>query len=96
MAKKEENKPLHLNIVPKRHPDSKRVFSNFVRVAKASEFELSLQFCDIKPAENDEEQEKVLKEKRVEVTIDCEIVLPTEVAQGLIEAIQSQIKKIKP
>lgn len=83
-----------VKITPFRKENSVRIYSNYVRVV-SNPFEITLQFADIKPGVNDEEQDRLKKEKSVRATIDTEIILPIEIAKKFLEILQKQLSLIK-
>ncbi|GEM_PF-4763065 len=87
--KKEDN----IKVVSFRKDNSIRIYSNYIRVVSNAS-EITLQFCDIKPGANDEEQERILKEKNVKVEINTEVVIPVNVAQSLLKILQQQLSLV--
>jgi len=95
-AKKVANKKANkapFEIVPSKEIQSKRLFSNFVRVSH-SVHEFTLTFCDIPPMTADE-REKFLKSKKREVAIQAEIIIPPTLVESLIGAITANLKTYK-
>lgn len=83
-----------VQITPFRKEEKARTYSNYVRVT-ANPSEVTLQFADVKPGSNDEEQAKLKREKRVTVPIEVEIVLPVDIAIALVQILQQQLSLIK-
>lgn len=89
-AKKEQ--PIEVKIKAIRPHDLKRTYSNYIEVS-ANPVDVSLKFCDVKSPANQEEKEKVIKEKKVQVTIIEEIVIPRGIAESLLKALKEQLNK---
>jgi hypothetical protein len=88
---KNKQKDTKLEVVPYRFEGQDRIYSNYVRVMRMREGEISLQFCDVQPPPSDEELEQVKKTGKVVVPIAAEVVLPVDVAEGFLKALASQL-----
>lgn len=90
----EDKKPIPLKIVPFRRDNTSRTFANYVRIVSTPS-EITLQFVDVKPPENDDRREEIKKKREIKMPIVAEIALPTNVAKGLLEILEKQLSKIK-
>lgn len=82
-----------VKIITIRPLNQKRDYSNYVEIS-SNPREVSLKFCDIKPP-NSEELEEITKNKRIQTEVNTEVVLPLDVADGLLNALKTQIETIK-
>lgn len=88
MIKKAEQK---IKIKPKAVEFSKRVYSNYVQISK-NPLEVSMKFCDVAPL-LPEDMEVQLKVGEVSAPIVAEIVLPRPVADELLRALETVLRK---
>lgn len=82
-----------LKIVAVRPENLQRTFSNYAEVT-SNPSEVSIRFCDVKPPVKEDISE-ALKTGKVKATVISEIVLPFLVGDALLDALKSQIEKIK-
>ncbi len=80
-----------IEMVPYRFEGQERIYSNYVRVVRMREDEVSVQFCDVQPPASDGEMDEVKESSELDVPISCEVVLPVDVAQGFLKALASQL-----
>ena len=90
----EDKKSVPVKITTHRKDGGTRTYANYVRVS-ASPFDVTLQFADVKPGANDEEQEKLKRDRKAEALIDVEIVLPVDVAKSFAEILKKQLDIVK-
>lgn len=89
----DEFKPEDIKINTYRPLNQKREYSNYVELT-SNPREVSLKFCDIKPPSS-EELEEITKSKKIQIEVNSEVVLPLDVAEGLVNALKTQIDTIK-
>ena len=89
----DKTQEIKVKVVPYRKENTSRVYSNYVRVV-SSPREITLQFCDVKPPENDDYAEKLKKNPVMKSPIEVEITLPIEVAQALKSVLKGQLEKV--
>lgn len=82
-----------LKIIVYRPEGSQRIYSNYVEVS-SNPVDVSLKFCDLKPATK-EEFDKAKREGKISLPVITEIILPLPVAKALVEVLQKQIEKTK-
>ncbi len=92
MTKQDKQKKLTIKAI--RIAGNKRIFSNYVEVNK-SPWDVSLKFADVKPPANKEEMLSTIENGVIEIPIDAEIVMPSEIAQSLLEALKIQLENRK-
>jgi hypothetical protein len=88
MSKSKKQVPL--KIIAKRKENQRRIYSNYVEIT-ATNLDVSIKFCDVKPPSNDQEANMVNKEERIEATVEAEIVLPKDIAKAFLSALNSQL-----
>ena len=71
---------------------SPRVYSNYVQVS-VSPIDCTLTFCDVVGPQNEEEALKVQKTGTLPAPVKAVIVIPTQIIDGLIQALQAQRDK---
>jgi len=81
-----------VKIVVYRLEGSQRVYSNYVEVS-SNPVDVSLKFCDLKPASK-EDYDKAKKEEKIQIPVITEIVLPSSVAKALLKVLEKQLEKV--
>jgi hypothetical protein len=71
---------------------SQRIYSNYVQVS-VSPIDCTLTFCDVVGPQNEEEALKVQKTGTLPAPVKAVIVIPTQIIDGLIQALQAQRDK---
>jgi hypothetical protein len=72
--------------------ESQRIYSNYVQVS-VSPIDCTLTFCDVVGPQNEEEALKVQKTGTLPAPVIAVIVIPTQIIDGLIQALQAQRDK---
>lgn len=72
--------------------DSPRIYSNYVQVS-VSPLDCTLTFCDVIGPQNEEEALKMQKTGTLPAPVKAVIVIPTQIVEGLIQALQAQRDK---
>ncbi len=85
-----EEKPVQ--IIADHTIQSPRVYSNYVQVS-VSPIDCTLTFCDVVGPQNEEEALKVQKTGTLPAPVKAVIVIPTQIIDGLIQALQAQRDK---
>jgi hypothetical protein len=92
-----EERPVQ--IIPDHTIESHRIYSNYVQVT-VSPIDCTLTFCDVMGPQNEEEALKMQKTGVLPAPVKAVIAIPTQVVDGLIQALQAQRDKqmgtIKP
>jgi hypothetical protein len=86
----EEQRPVQ--IVADHTLSSQRIYSNYVQVS-ASSIDCTLTFCEVIGPQNDEEALKVQKTGMLPAPVKAVIAIPTQIVDGLIQALQAQRDK---
>ena len=71
---------------------SSRVYSNYVQVS-ISPIDCTLTFCDVIGPQSEEEALKIQKTGCLQAPIKVVLVIPTQIVDGLIQALQAQRDK---
>ena len=71
---------------------SQRIYSNYVQVS-ASPLDCTLTFCDVIGPQSEEEALKMQKTGTLPAPVRAVIVIPTQIVDGLIQALQTQRDK---
>jgi hypothetical protein len=71
---------------------SSRVYANYVQVS-ASPIDCTLTFCEVIGPQSEEEALKMQKTGTLPAPVKAVIVIPTQVVDGLIQALQTQRDK---
>jgi hypothetical protein len=71
---------------------SSRVYSNYVQVS-VSPIDCTLTFCDVLGPQSEEEALKMQKTGCLPAPVKVVIVIPTQIVDGLIQALQAQRDK---
>ena len=71
---------------------SPRVYSNYVQVS-VSPLDCTLTFCDVIGPQSEEEALKMQKTGTLPAPVRAVIVIPTQIVDGLIQALQTQRDK---
>ena len=72
--------------------NSPRVYSNYVQVS-ISPIDCTLTFCDVIGPQNEEEALKMQKTGYLPAPVKAVLVIPTQIVDGLIQALQTQRDK---
>ena len=72
--------------------NSPRVYSNYVQVS-ISPIDCTLTFCDVIGPLNEEEALKMQKSGYLPAPVKAVLVIPTQIVDGLIQALQAQRDK---
>jgi hypothetical protein len=83
-----------IKIVTRRTEGQERIYSNYAEVT-ASPIDVSLRFADVKQPTKQEELEKIKERGEVEVSVKTEIVMPRDIAYGLMKALAKQLSNIE-
>ncbi len=71
---------------------SQRIYSNYVQVS-VSPIDCTLTFCDVIGPQNEEEALKMQKTGILPAPVKAVIAIPTQIIDGLIQALQAQRDK---
>jgi hypothetical protein len=71
---------------------SPRIYSNYVQVS-VSPIDCTLTFCDVVGPQSEEEALKVQKTGMLPAPVKAVIAIPTQIIDGLIQALQAQRDK---
>ena len=71
---------------------SSRIYANYVQVS-ASPIDCTLTFCEVIGPQSEEEALKMQKTGTLPAPVKAVIVIPTQVVDGLIQALQTQRDK---
>ncbi len=71
---------------------SSRIYANYVQVS-ASPIDCTLTFCDVIGPQNEEEALKMQKTGCLPAPVKVVVVIPTQIIEGLIQALQAQRDK---
>ena len=71
---------------------SQRIYSNYVQVS-ASPIDCTLTFCEVLGPQSEEEALKMQKTGTLAAPIKAVIAIPTQIVDGLIQALQAQRDK---
>lgn len=85
-----EERPVQ--IVPDHTLQSHRIYANYVQVS-LSPIDCTLTFCDVIGPQNEEEALKMQKTGLLPAPVKAVIAIPTQVVDGLIQALQAQRDK---
>ena len=85
-----EERPVQ--ILPDHSMNSPRVYSNYVQVS-ISPIDCTLTFCDVMGPQSEEEALKMQKTGCLPAPVKAVIVIPTQIVEGLIQALQAQRDK---
>ena len=72
--------------------DSRRIYANYVQVS-VSPIDCTLTFCDVIGPQSEEEALKMQKTGTLPAPVKAVIAIPTQVVDGLIQALQAQRNK---
>jgi len=81
-----------VQIVPDHTLTSHRIYANYVQVS-ISPIDCTLTFCDVIGPQTEEEALKMQKTGVLPSPVKAVIVIPTQVVEGLIMALQAQREK---
>lgn len=85
-----EERPVQ--IIPDHTLESHRIYANYVQVS-VSPIDCTLTFCDVIGPQNEEEALKMQKTGMLPAPVKAVIAIPTQVVDGLIQALQAQRDK---
>ena len=71
---------------------SSRIYSNYVQVS-VSPIDCTLTFCDVMGPQNEEDALKMQKTGCLPSPVKVVVVIPTQIVDGLIQALQTQRDK---
>jgi hypothetical protein len=81
-----------IQIVPDHALSSHRIYSNYVQVS-ISPIDCTLTFCDVIGPQTEEEALKMQKTGALPSPVKAVIVIPTQIVEGLVMALQAQREK---
>ncbi|MFH1573695.1 MAG: hypothetical protein ABIG68_06900 [Acidobacteriota bacterium] len=85
-----EERPVH--IIPDLSSKSPRIYANYVQ-ASMSPIDCTLTFCDVIGPQSEEEALKMQKTGSLPAPVVAVLVIPLQVVDGLIGALQAQREK---
>ena len=85
-----EERPVQ--IIPDHTIESHRIYSNYVQVSM-SPIDCTLTFCDVIGPQNEEDALRMQKTGVLPAPVKAVIAIPTQVVDGLIQALQAQRDK---
>ncbi len=85
-----EERPVQ--IIADHHLTSPRVYANYVQVS-ISPIDCTLTFCDVIGPQSEEEALKVQKTGSLPAPVKVVLVIPNQIVDGLIQALQTQREK---
>ncbi len=85
-----EERPVQ--IIPDNTLQSHRIYANYVQVS-LSPIDCTLTFCDVIGPQNEEEAMKMQKTGYLPAPVKAILAIPTQVVEGLIQALQAQRDK---
>ncbi len=85
-----EEKPIQ--IIADQNLTSRRIYSNYVQVS-VSPIDCTLTFCDVIGPQTEEEALKMQKTGTLPAAVKAVIAIPTQIVDGLIQALQVQREK---
>jgi hypothetical protein len=89
-AMNKEERPVQ--IIADHTTDSPRIYSNYVQVS-VSPIDCTLTFCDVIGPQSEEEALKMQKTGVLPAPVKAVIAIPTQIIDGLIQALQAQRDK---
>jgi len=85
-----EERPVQ--IIPDHTTNSPRVYANYVQVS-ISPIDCTLTFCDVLGPQSEEDALKMQKTGTLPAPVRAVMVIPTQIVEGLIQALQAQRQK---
>ena len=82
-----EERPVQ--IIPDHHLNSPRIYANYVQVS-ISPIDCTLTFCDVMGPQSEEEALHMQKTGSLPSPVKAVIAIPTQIVDGLIQALQAQ------
>jgi hypothetical protein len=79
-------------IIPDHTANSPRVYANYVQVS-ISPIDCTLTFCDVLGPQSEEDALKMQKTGTLPAPVKAVMVIPTQIVDGLIQALQAQRQK---
>jgi hypothetical protein len=86
------NEERPVQIIADHSISSPRVYSNYVQVS-VSPLDCTLTFCDVIGPQSEEDALKMQKTGTLPAPVRAVIVIPTQIVEGLIQALQTQRSK---
>jgi hypothetical protein len=81
-----------VQIVPDPSLSSPRIYANYVQVS-ISPIDCTLTFCDVVGPQSEEEALKIERTGSMVAPVKAVLVIPTQIVEGLIGALQAQREK---
>jgi len=88
------NEERPVQIIADHSISSPRIYSNYVQVT-ISPLDCTLTFCDVMGPQSEEEALKMQKTGTLPAPVKAVIAIPTQIVDGLIQALQAQRDKQK-
>lgn len=86
----QEERPVH--IIADYTKNSSRIYANYVQVT-ISPIDCTLTFCDVMGPQSEEEALKMQKTGSLPAPVCAVMVIPTQIVDGLVQALQAQREK---
>jgi hypothetical protein len=86
------NEERPVQIIADHSISSPRIYSNYVQVS-VSPLDCTLTFCDVIGPQSEEEALRMQKTGTLPAPVRAVLVIPTQIVEGLIQAIQAQRDK---
>ena len=86
------NEQRPVQIVPDHQTKSPRIYANFVQVSM-SPIDCTLTFCDVSGPQSEEEALRMQKTGTLPAPVVSVIVIPSQIVDGLLHALQAQRDK---
>jgi hypothetical protein len=86
------NEERPVQIIADHSISSPRIYSNYVQVS-VSPLDCTLTFCDVIGPQSEEEALKMQKTGTLPAPVRAVLVIPTQIVEGLIQALQAQRDK---
>jgi hypothetical protein len=86
------NEERPVQILADRTLTSSRIYANYVQVS-ASPVDCTLTFCEVVGPQSEEEAQKMQKTGILPAPVKAVIAIPTQIVDGLIQALQAQRDK---
>jgi hypothetical protein len=86
------NEERPIQIMADQKLDSPRIYANYVQVS-ISPIDCTLTFCDVIGPQSEEEALKMQKTGCLAAPVRAVMVIPTQIVDGLIQALQAQREK---
>jgi hypothetical protein len=86
----QEERPVQ--IIADHTKESRRIYANYVQVTM-SPIDCTLTFCDVMGPQSEEEALKMQKTGSLPAPVRAVMVIPTQIVDGLVQALQAQREK---